>query len=309
MVFPHSELAHDAQELKAFVQAVEDAGFDYLAIPEHILGADATTRPGWKGPYDTTDTWREIFVILGYMAAFTTSLELVPSILVLPQRQTALVAKQAAEVDILTGGRLRLGVASGWNAPEFEALGSTFPDRGARIEEQIHVLRRFWTEEVVSFQGRFHTIDRVGLHPLPVQRPIPIWLGGAVKRFPALGRLSPGRVLNRIAALGDGWITSNNDPMDHIAASFAALRERARELGRDPDQIGMQASLMVAREVDPADVLARFRELADVGATHVTFETRNVGRTLGEHLDSIAALGSLTANGRTRRSDGAIPTA
>jgi probable F420-dependent oxidoreductase len=294
VVFPHSELAPDTQQLRAFVQAVEQAGFDYLAIPEHILGADSSTRPDWKGPYDTSDSWRELFVVLGYMAA-STSLELVPSILVLPLRQTALVAKQAAEVDLLTDGRLRLGVAAGWNIPEFEALGVSFADRGARMDEQIEVLRKLWTEEVVTFAGRFHTMDRVGLHPLPVQRPIPIWIGGAVKQFPGLDRRNPSRVILRVAALGDGWISSPNDPLDHIVDSYRAIRVQAEELGRNPAEIGLQASLLVSREYSPADVLARFKQLADAGATHITIETRNAGRTLAEHLAAIADIGRLTA--------------
>jgi probable F420-dependent oxidoreductase len=294
VVFPHTELAPDTSELRTFVQAVEQAGFDYLAIPEHILGADSSTRPDWKGPYDTAHAWRELFVVLGYMAGFT-SLELVPSILVLPQRQTALVAKQAAEVDLLSGGRLRLGVAAGWNIPEFEALGASFADRGARMDEQIEVLRKLWTQEVVTFAGRFHTLDRVGLRPLPVQRPIPIWIGGAVKRFPGLDRRNPSRVIHRVAALGDGWISSSNDPLEHIVDSYQEIRERARELGRDPAQIGLQTSLAVPRGHAPADVLTRWAELAEAGSTHVTIETRNAGRTLAEHVTAITEIGQLTA--------------
>ena len=302
VVFPHSELAPDPQELRAFVQAVEQAGFDYLAVPEHILGADSSTRPDWKGPYDTSDSWRELFVMLGYLAGFT-SLELVPSILVLPQRQTALVAKQAAEVDLLSGGRLRLGVAAGWNIPEFQALGVSFADRGARMDEQIEVLRHLWTEEVVTFAGRFHTLDRVGLRPLPDQRPIPIWIGGAVKRFPALERRDPSRVILRVAALGDGWISSPNDPLDHIVDSYQEIRLRAAELGRDPARIGLQTSLLVPAEYAPADVLARFEELADAGSTHITVETRNAGRTLAEHVAAIADIGRLTAAQSGRHAD------
>src|SRR5947199_252247 len=174
VVFPQTEIGPDPIVVRDFVQAVEQMGFAHLAIYDHVLGADTSTRPGWRGPYTKDTQFHEPLVLFGYLAALTTSLELVTSIIILPQRQTALVAKQAAEVDVLSGGRMRLGVGLGWNKVEFEALGEDFHNRGKRIEEQIAVLRALWTEPVVDFKGEWHTIPEAGINPMPIQRSIPI---------------------------------------------------------------------------------------------------------------------------------------
>src|SRR6266550_7850766 len=175
VTFPQTEIGADPIVIRDYAQTVEGLGYSHLVAFDHVLGADPTHRPGWQG-YTYRQMFHEPFVLFGYLAALT-HLELVPAVIILPQRQTALVAKQAAEIDILTGGRLRLGVGLGWNFVEFEALGEDFRNRGRRAEEQIEVLRRLWTEPVVDFDGRWHRIPAAGINPLPVQRPIPIWIG------------------------------------------------------------------------------------------------------------------------------------
>ena len=176
VTFPQNKIGADPFVIRDYAQAVEGLGYSHLLVYEHVLGADPTHRPGWQG-FTQQDMFHEPFVLLGYLAALT-HLELVPSVIILPQRQTVLVAKQAAEVDILTGGKLRLGVGVGWISVEYEALGRDFHTRGQVIGEQIEVMRLLWSQEVVSYKGRYHTITEAGLNPLPVRRSIPIWMGG-----------------------------------------------------------------------------------------------------------------------------------
>ncbi|HET9000994.1 MAG TPA: LLM class F420-dependent oxidoreductase [bacterium] len=176
VIFPQTEIGADPRVVADFARAAEETGYQYLVAYDHVLGV-VPRAEGWIG-YTHRDMFHEPFVLFGYLAAITHRLELVSGILVLPQRQTAVVAKQAAEVDLLSGGRLRLGVGVGWNEAEFEAVGEDFRTRGARIEEQVAVLRALWTQDVVTFHGRWHRIVQAGINPLPVQRPIPIWMGG-----------------------------------------------------------------------------------------------------------------------------------
>jgi probable F420-dependent oxidoreductase len=277
---------------RRFGAAVQQAGFDYLAVPDHVLGADRTTRPDWQGPYDSDYPIREIFVHLGYLAAVT-DIELVTSILVLPQRQTALVAKQAAELDQLTGGRLRLGVGVGWNEVEFEALGVDFRTRGALFDEQLAVLRLLWGDQVVSFHGDFHSIDRAGICPLPVNKAIPLWIGGGPGR--RAGKSSE-RVFNRVARLGDGWISGPNLPIELLAPSFRRIRELAEQYGRDPGSIGLQSSLKVSPDsADRTSIEAAVEVLAAAGVTDVTVETRRQGLSLDQNVELVTAVGELVA--------------
>src|SRR4051812_37821183 len=193
VVFPQTELGGDVGAVRAYGEHVEELGYRHVLAYDHVLGADPEVHSRWAGPYDVHTTFHEPFVLFGYLAAIT-SLELVTGIVILPQRQTALVAKQAAEVDLLSGGRLRLGVGLGWNAVEYEALGKDFTDRGRRITEQVDLLRRLWTEPTVTFHGRYETVTAAGLAPLPVQRPIPVWIGASSE--PAL---------RRAGRIADGW--------------------------------------------------------------------------------------------------------
>lgn len=287
VLLPHEEVGAEPKDIQAFALAVEAAGFDYLASPEHVIGADTSSRPDWQGRYDATSIFHEPFVLFGFLAALT-KLELTSAILVLPQRQTALVAKQAAEVDVLTGGRFRLGVGSGWNSVEFEALGQDFRSRGRRLEEQVELLRLLWTEPVVDFDGQFHRIDRAGIQPLPVQKPIPVWVGGGAG---TLGDPGTTRVLDRIGRIADGWISGRHNDSAHIAAAFAEIRVSAERAGRDPDLLGLQVSLILTERAAVSSIGASVEALRGIGATHITLETRRGGLVLEQHVELIGAVG------------------
>ena len=192
VVFPQTELGGDPGAVRAYGERVEELGFSHILAYDHVVGADPAVHNGWDGPYDVHTTFHEPFVMFGYLAAVTQRVELVTGVIILPQRQTVLVAKQAAEVDLLSGGRLRLGIGVGWNAVEYEALGEEFSNRGKRSVEQISLLRRLWTEQTVTFDGDFHRVTGAGIAPLPTQQPIPVWIGAAsAPGFAA--RRSPGR--------------------------------------------------------------------------------------------------------------------
>jgi probable F420-dependent oxidoreductase len=192
-IFPTRDIGTDPAKVRDYAQAAEDLGFRYLEVADHVFGA--TARDGWTPLYSEKDPFHETFVTLGFLAGVTRTIGLSSGVLILPQRQTGVVAKQAAEVDILSGGRLRLGVGVGWNHVEYEALGMEWKTRGARQAEQIEVMRRLWTEDLVTFKGKFHTLVDVNMLPVPVQRPIPIWFGG-----------SSDAVVKRAARIGDGWM-------------------------------------------------------------------------------------------------------
>ena len=264
VVFPQTEIGADPGGVRAFAQAVEELGYDHLLAYDHVLGADVSARPDWPGPYTSEHQFHEIFVLFGYLAAIVPSLELVTGVLVLPLRQTALVAKQAAEIDILTGGRFRLGIGMGWNYVEFEALGQDFTNRGRRAEEQIEVLRRLWTEPVVDFDGEWHRIPAAGISPLPVQRPIPIWIGGSAEA-----------AIRRAARTADGFFPQR--PLDGgWPATMEQFRTWAQEAGRDPDAIGIEQRIDVS-EGTPDDWRAAADEWRALGATHLSVTTMRGG--------------------------------
>ncbi len=270
VVFPQRDIGPDTGAIREYVAGVQALGFDHLVIYDHVLGADTTDRPGWTG-YDLDDGFHEVFVLLGFIAAIAPGLELVTDVLILPQRQTTLVAKQAAEVDILTGGRFRLGVGVGWNPVEYEALGEDFRTRGRRVEEQIDLLRRLWVEPSLDYTGAHHRIPGAGLTYMPVQRPIPVWIGG-----------SADVTLDRVGRIGDGWF-----PLGTPDAAMAERIERVRRVavasGRDPAAIGFEPTISL--KADPAT----WRETAErweaIGATHVALDTMNTGSvTVADHL-------------------------
>jgi probable F420-dependent oxidoreductase len=214
--------------------------------------------------------------LFGYLAALTRRLELVTGVLVMPQRQTVLVAKQAAQVDILSGGRLRLGVGVGWIQDEFVALGASYADRGARSEEQIAVLRMLWTEPVVTFAGRWHRIEAAGLNPLPVQRPIPIWIGGMVEA-----------TLKRVARMGDGWFPLDIPPDDEARRMIERLRIYADEAGRIPEAVGVEAFLTIGA-LPVGRWAAHAEAWRDIGATHLAVSTIGAGFTSPQaHIDAL----------------------
>lgn len=282
-VFPQLEIGTDPDAIAKYTRTVEELGYDHLVIFDHVLGADANRPGGWTGVYDHRSMFHEPFVLFGYLAAITTRIRLATAVIVLPQRQTALVAKQAAEVDVLSRGRLTLGVGIGWNDVEYEALGESFTNRGRRIEEQIAVLRALWTQEVVDFKGRWHRIDRAGVNPLPVQRPIPIWMGGGWDRQK---RAIVEPAARRIARIADGWFT-------HVPAnadSRAAMEEFRRLVegeGRDPATFPVEARLPAAKS--GAEEWKRGIEtVRQLGMTSVELNTMGAGyRSLDEHLDAL----------------------
>lgn len=282
VVFPQTEIGADPIAVRDYVQAAEDLGYSHLIAYDHVLGADTQHHQGWSGGYTSEDVFHEPFVAFGYMAAITKTLELVTAILILGQRQTALVAKQAAEVDVLSGGRLRLGVGIGWNHVEYEALGQDFHNRGRRSAEQISLLRQLWTQDVVNFQGRWHQVTYAGINPLPVQRPIPIWMGAGARLSP----VPQERVLRRIARLADGWFPQFA-PDDAARETVARVREYVREEGRDPATVGMEARINIA-DGNPEVWVERARAWEDLGATHISVNTMRAGMTGPEaHIDAI----------------------
>ena len=270
--FPQHEAMSDHGAVREFVQAVEGLGFDYLTCSDHVLGADPTNRPGWDAPYTHRTIAREPLVLLSYVAACTQRLKLGMSILILPQRQSALVAKQAAEIDVLSGGRLRLGIGLGWNEVEFEALNQEFRNRGRRVEEQIAVLRALWTQETVTFQGRWHRITEAGLNPLPVQRPIPIWMGGDAE--PAM---------KRIARLADGWLPGTRSPKA-LAPMLDRFHAYALESGRDPSSI-VVAPRMGLGTGTPRDWADTWTAWQALGITTLGVSTNNAPcSSVDEHI-------------------------
>jgi len=279
VVLPQTELGGDVAAVRAYGTGVAALGYHHLLAYDHVLGADPVLHPGWSGPYDIDTTFHEPLVLFGYLAALT-SLELVTGILIAPQRQTALIAKQAAEVDLLTGGRFRLGVGIGWNAVEYEALGADFSTRGRRLEEQVTLLRRLWTERTVTFQGDFDVIPGAGLAPAPPQRPIPLWIGGYAP--PAL---------RRAGRLGDGWFPGPA-PGPDLDAARAIVDEAASAAGRDPASLGMEGRVTWGSG-GLEEVLGRVERWQTAGASHVTINTMRAGfRDVDEHLAALAAVAS-----------------
>jgi probable F420-dependent oxidoreductase len=275
VVFPQTEIGADPMVIRDYAQAAEGLGYQHILTYDHVIGANPASRPGWHPPYTHRDTFHEPFVLFGYLAGLTQKIELVTGVIILPQRQTVLVAKQAAALDVLSAGRLRLGVGIGWNPVEYEALGENFKNRGRRCEEQVEVMRKLWTQELVTFQGQWHTITDAGLNPLPVQRPIPIWFGGGDER-----------ALRRLARLGDGWFPLL-DPDEKCREAIEKIKGYAREAGRDPSRIGIEGRIMFGQgsaETWMKDIAA----WKNLGATHVAVNTMKAGLgTPAAHIDAI----------------------
>ena len=235
-MFPTRDVGSDPGKIRDWAQAAEDLGYAYIEVPDHVFGA--TARGGWTPLYNEKDPFHETFVTLGFLAAVTKRIRLSSGVLIAPQRQTGLIAKQAAEADLLSSGRLRLGIGVGWNHVEYEALGENWKTRGARQAEQVEVLRRLWTEDLVTFAGRFHALQEVNIVPPPVQRPIPIWFGGISDA-----------VVSRAARLGDGWMPIMA-PDEKAEQKLALLREELKKQGRDASAFGIEGWLRM-NEADP----------------------------------------------------------
>jgi probable F420-dependent oxidoreductase len=275
VVYPQTEFPSDPGAIKDFAQTAEDLGYNHILAYDHVLGANPNREGGWSGPYTYRDPFQEPLILFSYLAGLTRKLEFVTGIIILPQRQTALFAKQAATLDVLCEGRLRLGVALGWNKVEYIALNENFHNRGQRFEEQIHALRQLWTKPLVTYKGKWHTIPDAGLNPLPIQQPIPLWFGG---------HADP--VLQRVAKLADGWLPNYRTPQD-AAEAFVKLKAYLAKEGRLWKDLGIEPRIRYEKG-NQAEWRRLAQAWADAGATHLTVITMGTGFTTAkEHLQAI----------------------
>ncbi len=284
VVFPQTEIGSDPAVIKDYAQTAEALGYSHILVYDHVIGANLASRPGWQPPYNYLDSFHEPLVLFGYLAGLTKTIELTTGIVILPQRQTVLVAKQAAAVDVLSGGRLRLGIGIGWNPVEYEALGQDFKNRGRRSEEQVELLRQLWTRELVTFKDRWHTVTDAGINPLPVQRPIPIWFGGTDER-----------ALRRLARLGDGWFPLMN-PDDKCRAAIEKVRNYAREAGREPETVGIEGRISHGSGSEAA-WRGELQAWQSLGATHASFNTMKANLSSpAAHIEAIRRFKAVAAS-------------
>lgn len=275
VLFPQNAFGDDYSAIKDYTQAAEEFGYDHISANDHVLGVSTRQFRGWKGPFTYKDPFCEVFSLFSYMAAVSIKLEFATSVLILPQRQTALVAKQAASLDRLSGGRFRLGIAIGWNPIEYAALQENFHDRGRRSEEQITVLKKLWEQKLVTYKGNWHDIPEAGINPLPIKRSIPIWLGGSHEN-----------VLSRVGTLADGWMPMEKSPKK-AEAIMEKIRKYAQQSGRNPNNIGIDARI-IYRNHDAADWGNLISGWKSIGATHLTLNTMGAKiRTVKEHIAAI----------------------
>lgn len=273
--FPTTEIGTDPAVIRDFAQSVESLGYEYITAIDHVLQSGTAAADDWRGYYTRDNMFHEPMILFGFLAAATQRIEFATAILILPQRPTVLVAKQAAELDVLCGGRLRLGVAIGWNDIEYAALGQPFRNRARRMEEQVEVMRLLWTRELVTFEGEWHRIEDAGINPLPVQRPIPVWFGAFQE--PAI---------RRAARMGDGWFVNPRvGPGDEAREQIEGFHDTARDAGRDPGALGIDATLHVG-DAGPQEWAAQAEQWRTLGATHVTVRTMYAGlESPDDHLD------------------------
>ena len=273
-VYPQTEFGNDPSEIRDLAQTAEQLGFSYVLAYDHVVGVNPD-RAGWDGPYDFRTPFQSPLLLFSFMAGVTEKLGFATGILILPQRQTALAAKQAATLDVLSGGRLRLGVGVGWNEPEYTALGKNYHDRGRRIEEQVQVLRALWTNPLVTYTGNWHNIPEAGINPLPVQQPIPIWFGGHAEV-----------VLQRAAKMADGWMP-NYRTAEEAQPALAKLDRFLEQTGRDRSKFGLEARIRYADQKT-----AQWEQLLNgwqnEGVTHISFNTMGSGlNSPGEHIKAL----------------------
>jgi probable F420-dependent oxidoreductase len=275
VVFPQIEFKPDPIAVRDYAQAVEGLGFSQMHAYDHILGANPEREGGWTGPYTYLNPFFEPFVLFSYLAGLTQKIEFDTGILILPQRQTALVAKQAATLDVLSNGRLRLGVGNGWNEVEYIALGENFHNRGKRIEEQVALMRLLWTQPLVKFEGRWHNILDAGINPLPVQRPIPVWFGG-----------TDDRALRRMARIGDGWMV-NIRTIEQARPAILKLKQYLEEAGRDKTSFGIESRLNM-NSIGSEGWINYLNAWEDLGATHLVVNTMGCGyETTSAHIKAL----------------------
>ena len=275
VTFPQTEIGNDPALIRDYAQTAEGLGYNHVLVYDHVLGANPERPGGWSGPYTHRTPFHEVFVLLGYIAGVTQRLELVTGVLILPQRQTALAAKQAASLDVLSGGRLRLGVGLGWNEIEYIALNENFHNRGQRIEEQVTLMRDLWSEPLVEFTGKFHTIPDAGINPLPIKRSIPVWFGGFSER-----------ALRRMAKLADGWMLLHKIAAD-AKPDLDLLDGFLEEAGRSRSEVGLEPRISYGQG-DPKIWETEILDWQAVGATHLTINTMGSGLSSPqEHIQAI----------------------
>ncbi|MEE8041987.1 MAG: LLM class F420-dependent oxidoreductase [Pseudomonadales bacterium] len=272
VVFPQTEIGSDPALITEYATRAEALGFDHIIAFDHVLGVNTASRPDWRGPYTSQSVFHEPFVLYSYLAGQTNTIEFVTAVIILPQRQTALVAKQAACLDVLSGGRLRLGIGTGWNDVEYEALGENFHNRGKRSEEQIDLMRKLWADEHVTYDGRWHKVTDAGINPRPQARRIPVWFGG----------MAP-QVLERVGTMGDGWFPLGGRSAN-LEGMWSQIREHAEAAGRDVQEIGLE---IMSPGRDVAENMDRARSL---GATHYAVNTMGAGLTGRAHIERIEEL-------------------
>ena len=280
ITLPLVDIQGDPATVRDFAQAAEATGYHHLGAPDHVLGVNVASRPDWGARNTSRDCFHDPFVMFGFLAACTRTIGFSTQVLILPQRQTALVAKQAACLDVLCGGRFRLGVGVGWNPVEYVGLNESFRNRGKRSEEQVRLLRALWAEPHVTFKGEWHTIEDAGINPLPLRRTVPLWFGG-----------HEDVTLRRVAKWGDGWIMLAHPMGEKAEAEFAKLRGYVEQAGRDPAAVGLEVWVSTA-EGGPDDWRKAFAYWKGAGVTHVTVNSaygrpphrRLAGRTMADHL-------------------------
>jgi probable F420-dependent oxidoreductase len=275
VVYPQTEFEPDPMIVSDYAQGVEALGYAHILAYDHVLGANPDQPGGRLGPYTSEDSFMEPFSLFSYIAGVTERLGFITGIIILPQRQTALVAKQAATLDCLCSGRFRLGIGVGWNPIEYTALNQDFSTRGARSEEQVRLLRRLWTEPLITFQGRWHSIPDAGLNPLPIQRPIPIWFGGHADV-----------VLRRMARYGDGWLPGYAS-VTEAQPALDLLEEYLQDEGRKLDEFGLEPRPKLASQ-SMAQLLTCVEEWQRAGASHLSINTMGCGfTTMEQHLRAL----------------------
>jgi probable F420-dependent oxidoreductase len=283
-LIPLTDIGPDPGAVREYAQGLEHAGYDFIEAPDHVLGVNTTSRPDWEpGRNTSADCFHDPFVLFGFLAGCTSKLGFSTGVLILPQRQTVLVAKQAASLDVLCGGRFRLGIGVGWNEVEFTGLNEDFHNRGRRSEEQVRVMQALWAEPHVTFNGRWHRIEDAGINPLPVHRRVPVWYGGHHER-----------TLPRIAKWGDGWMPNAYPPDESALEIFGHLRALTRAEGRDPAAVGIEVWVSCGAGTS-ADWKREIGFWKQAGASHITVTTtfnrrhhrRIAGHTLADHLTAL----------------------
>jgi probable F420-dependent oxidoreductase len=283
IALPLVDIHGEPSTVRDFAQAAEGLGYHHLGAPDHVLGANVANRPDWGNRNTSKDFFHDPFVLFGFLSACTRTIGFSTQVLILAQRQTALVAKQVASLDVLSGGRFRFGIGVGWNPIEFVGLNENFHNRGKRSEEQVEVMNALWRDQHVIFKGKWHTIEDAGINPRPKAGKIPLWFGGHADV-----------TLRRTAKWGDGWIMLAHARGKEAETAFETLRNYVKEEGRDPRDVGLEVWVSTA-EGGPDDWRNEFEYWKSVGVTHVTLNStyargphkRIAGKTMADHLKAM----------------------